>query len=110
MGPGQQEITVRKPDCCQEMSRTISADSTGGPLNMFLSFLPGSITPLCSVPGVIVKIDKGPGTIGRQRAVIMDSVVGTEKVVVVEFLSADKTDRQVVRVPARKDIEVTCQF
>lgn len=110
VGPGQQEITVRKPDCCQEMSRTISTDSTGGPLNMFLSFLPGSITPQCSVPGVIVKIDKGPGTIGRARAVVMDSVVGTEKVVVVEFLSADKTDRQVVRVPARKDIEVTCQF
>ena len=110
VGPGQQEITVRKPDCCQERSRTISADSTGGPLNMFLSFLPGSITPQCSVPGVIVKIDKGPGTIGRERAVVMDSVVGSEKVVVVEFLSADKTDRQVVRVPARKDIEVTCQF
>mgnify|MGYP003664697351 FL=1 len=106
--PGVQQITVRNA-CCEETSRTIKADEASGTLSIRLAPLPARVTPRCSQPGVIVRINGRVGTIGTERSIPFKSLTGGE-MVTVEFLSDSLSDKQIVRVPANVSKEVICRF
>jgi hypothetical protein len=106
---------VRNDACCQAESITIGADEPSGSRSVTLSYLPGSVVPVCPVPGVQVTVDGRPAKMGRANTILLsDSLRGVRKIRV-EFVKPGATgsgsyDSQTVVVRYREKKTVKCGF
>jgi serine/threonine-protein kinase len=102
-------ISVRKPSCCQEAQRTISPEQPGTEITIQLAWLPGRVTPVCSVPGVQVTINGNIRKMGESADIPVTRFVGSEPVELL-FYSKDRAIPKTVTVKAKQTLEVPCPF
>ena len=101
------EITVRKDDCCEAVTRTIGAD-VGRRVAIELPFLPALITARCDRDEVTgVTIDGDNARLGLPATIPFEGTI-TQKSIKIEFITKDRIETQTVTVKANDQREVAC--
>jgi serine/threonine-protein kinase len=109
VGPGAHVVEVRNTACCESDQQSIAADASGGMLDFTLGYLPATITPKCSLPGVGVQIDGRSARLDGNHPIFLTGSLG-QRTVVVTFFNDQATDEHVVQVQYRETKVVTCAF
>ncbi|WP_428262444.1 serine/threonine protein kinase [Haliangium sp.] len=108
LGPGEHTVEVRNDACCEPARQVIGADDLGDRTLAFaLGYLPATITPRCSRPGVSVQIDGGSARLDRRHTIFFTRSLG-QRTVTVTFFDREATDEQRVQVQYNQAKVVTC--
>jgi serine/threonine-protein kinase len=101
------EVQITNP-LCEAQTRRFKAKDAGSSITVTLGFLPATLTPVCAVPGVTVRIGGQAARIGDPKSIPFDQNRTTsKKTVVVEFIG-ETIDRQELTVTPTQELKVTC--
>ncbi len=109
---GEARLAIRNDACCQSEALVLRPEDGDGIRRVTLAYLPGSIIPECSEPGVTVTIDKRPARLGHASTILMGDTLRGSRKVEVEFIRPGGAglDAKTVTVRYLEQKRVTCEF
>jgi len=106
---GKVTVDLRNPLCCAPRTLRFELGTSQVKKSVQLAFLPGSIKPVCHVPGARVSVNDQPAQLGQSIVIPVPAGLGRQSVKVT-FYTKDKVDTRSFVVRYRKTTEARCEL